>query len=175
MTRRAGFTLIEMSVVILVLAMMAAIIVPGVVSLVRSQKLESFRADSLRLTRQAREAAIERSRSVTLKWEDALIAEIPPNADEEEAQQIGRVEPPDEATLESVIKGADTVSEDEWTITFTPVGKAEEGAIVFESNGAKYFIKIEGETGRITAGRGDPPTTVTESWEAGELEKRSIQ
>lgn len=175
MRRRAGFTLIELSVVILVLAMMSAIIVPAVVSLLKSQKVESFKADALRLTRQARESAIERSRNVTLKWDGALIAEIPPNADEDEAQQIGRIELPDGMTVGSVFKGADEVVEDEWSVTFTPVGKGEEGSIVFESNGANYYIKIEGETGRITSGKGDPPTTLTESWEAGELEKRTVQ
>lgn len=175
MQRKAGFTLVELSAVILILALLAALVVPSVTAQVGSQRTASFRIDVKRLALQARERAVTTGRQATLRWDGALIAELEAAEEGDDPTQIARLELPDGTSMERATKNGADADLDGWTVIFFPSGRGQSGGLEWSSSGRLFHLTVEAPTGLATVTAGELPQTGPTEWEAGELEQRIAQ
>jgi prepilin-type N-terminal cleavage/methylation domain-containing protein len=164
MMRRRGFTLIELSVVITVIAMMAALVAPRLIALKDSRTARDAEAALLRLPVRARTEARQGKTTVVLRLDgDALILEKTPL--EGEPTEIARFSSP---ALTLSTEGADFT----WTVRAD--GTAERKTLtVQEGNSQKTLIlPAEGEPRWATTDETPDSATDTETWSAGERETR---
>jgi prepilin-type N-terminal cleavage/methylation domain-containing protein len=159
--RRRGFTLIELSVVITVIAMMAALVAPRLIALKDSRTARDAEAALLRLPVRARTEARQGKTTVALRLDgDALILEKTP-PDGSDPTEIARFSSP-ALTLST------EVADFNWTVRAD--GTAERKTLtVQEGNSQKTLIlPAEGEPRWATTDETPDSATDTETWSAGE-------
>ncbi len=176
--RRRGFTLIEMTVVITILAVMAASIMPNLVAIQQSRELRELEWTLQRLPAQARDEARLRNARVILRidGDDIVLSQVRTAVDgtddTAEMEEIKRVPLGKNLRIDAVRKGAETISSSEWEWNAYPDGSSDDANLdVLEGDTAKSLVlpasgEARWQTGEENAEGGD------DTWQAGEVEVR---
>lgn len=183
MSRRLGFSMVEVTVVLTVIVLVALVMVPRLTAMRDSQRVASFRLDAERIFREARAEAISRRTDLSLTWEDGLklseaISEssTQSGSNQNDSDQGGAailtvVNPDDAAEIEELRLYGETVGTDEWVVEFGATGSVAPAGISYSLNGRQLWVKVDAQ-GRVTSGEGEMPDESITDWEAGELEQR---
>jgi prepilin-type N-terminal cleavage/methylation domain-containing protein len=176
--RRRGFTLIEMTVVITILAVMAASIMPNLVAIKQSRELRELEWALQRLPAQARDEARQRNARVILRidGDDIVLSHVRTADggldDTAELEEIKRVPLGKNLRIDAVRKGSETISSSEWEWTAYPDGSSDDAnlAVIEGDNAKSLVLPANGEARWNTddengAGEDEP-------WQAGEVELR---
>lgn len=166
---RRGFTLIEMSVVVLIIALLAAAVAPNLVSLKTGRELRQFRSDLRQLAAQTRESAISTGKELDLSFGSNRFSVQP--ADTESTVVPRTLAVPDVVTTNRFeLAGADS-SEGEWTLRFYPDGTTDGGGVELREGQNAFALQIK-KSGEVLVVDGNLPDTTAEKWQAGEHEQR---
>lgn len=162
---RRAFTLIEMTVVISVLTLMALLITPNLVAMARSRD-QRVREDALqRLPAEARQEARRAKAPVQLRVDgDSVVAERAPVG--EDPQEFKRVT----ITVQSVRQGGEDQSLDNWTWTVYPDGSARAATLTVQADAVQKSLALTAD-GDAHWGA-DPNDDPDETWDAGEVALR---
>jgi hypothetical protein len=77
MTRRAGFTLLEICLVLFIGLLLISIAVPGIAAVLREQKLKRSFDEFDTFVHKARQRSVEERRAYALVWDDKGVALVP--------------------------------------------------------------------------------------------------
>jgi prepilin-type N-terminal cleavage/methylation domain-containing protein len=176
--RRRAFTLIEMTVVITILAVMSAAVMPNLVAIKRSRELRELEWALQRLPGQARDEARQRNARVFLSidGDDLVLSQITAangDADDSsEPEEIKRVPLGDNLRIDAVRKGTEIISSSEWKWTAYPDGSSDNAnlAVVEGDNTKSLVLPATGEARWNTDDENE--TGSDEPWQAGEVEQR---
>lgn len=178
-----GFTLIEMTVVVTILAMMAALIVPNLVAVRRGQQARELEAALLRLPTEARNEARRSGTAVTLRMEgETLVMERAPLTEdgiadpEADPESIRRVDLPEGVRLDAARQARENIDTASWSWVVYPDGSADAGGLEFaQGDGAENRRTLLLPAGPAEEARwqdGPLAEETEERWTAGELEAR---
>lgn len=177
MNRRLGFSLVEVTVVLAVIVLIALVMTPRLTAMRESQRVASFRLDAERLFREAKAEAASRRTDLVLTWDEGLkLGEaLSVDAEGEGADSGGSIRtvqnPDNAAEIEELRVNGVTVGTDEWSVGFGANGSVDPAGFSYSLNGRQLWIKIDGQ-GKVTSGEGTMPEESVTDWEAGELEQR---
>ena len=172
--RNRAFTLIEMTVVITVLALMAALIMPNMVAIKRSQELRVLEAAVRRLPSEAREESRRRNAPVSLRvdGQSLVMEQIATGEDAgSDPKEIKRVTLSDDLRVEEARQGSETMDLASWKWTNYPDGSANAGSVTFQAGTATKTLRLpaRGEA-EWTTGAEATPSPTEENWPAGDIE-----
>ncbi|MBX3117535.1 MAG: type II secretion system protein [Fimbriimonadaceae bacterium] len=170
--KRSGFTLIELGVVVLVLAMFSALAVPRLVAFQRAEDYQNFINRTKAIFGEARETAIERKAVFVLRVSGDQIELTEDGADEGQGQAIRTVPLPDGVQVDQVTLNGSTTNTETWLMAFYPDGTATRGGVQFDSDGRLFSMQVDDVTGRAAFIDGELPEQTQTKWEAGEREQR---
>lgn len=173
MSRRRGFTFVELSVVLIVIVLGSVIVAPRALAMIDGQRVNSFRQDVQRLFRQAKTEAQSRRTDLVLRWEDGLVLEQAAAEEGGEANVLARAEAPEGLVeFERATVGASEEDSSNWQLQFPSIGQPEQGGIQLSASGRPFWVRI-GPGGVIEFGDDElPPSEDTQEWPAGDLEIR---
>jgi len=174
---RAGFTLLEILLVVLVIGIIAGAFLPVAMDSVEGVRLRAATRDVIALNRYARARAILDQRPVAVLYDrgggllellqlppqdiplglmlDTPAARLLDDADLE-AEGVRSLRRRQLASFVSVreVSGAEQ-QDDTWFVIYTPAGMTDPHSIVLEDNrGDRLRISVNGMTGDITLGEG---------------------
>jgi len=174
-SKRRGFTLIELSVVIVLIALFAAVILPKLVVVRDSQRAAAFRTDMTRFFREARETSISSRRVVEVRYSGSAweMVQIPDETDDADEQTLERLAMPAGAEATSFRLQERDVTSDEFLVRCYPDGSTSDAALQWGTGADTYVLRIKGNSGSVTMARGSIEDEVDPTWPAGELEKRA--
>lgn len=174
MRRASGFTLIEVSVVIVVIAAMAVLVLPNMVAIEQSRQRRAAESALQRLPAEAREESRRLKAPVTVRVEgDELVMErwfVGEDAGRE-PEEIKRISLYGSVKIENVRQGSESYSPDEWEWTAYPDGSSPSANLeVTEGESTKMlYFPPDGDGRWLLDGEEDP----TEGgWDAGEVQVR---
>jgi prepilin-type N-terminal cleavage/methylation domain-containing protein len=170
---RRGFTLIEMSVVITVLSVMAALILPNMVAIQRSRELRLLKAQIQRLPQEAKMEARKSNAPIVLRVDaDALVMERIPVGDEagDDPVEIRRVALNSDIRAERARKGQETIDLASWEWRVYPDGSCASTNLEFSEGDLTEALVIE-TAGDAYWATGDEVDQEQE-WAAGDIETR---
>lgn len=172
---RRGFTLIELSVVIVLIALFAAVIMPKLIVVKNSQEAAAFRTDITRFFREARESSITSRRVVEVRYTSGAwdMVRMPGEAEDAEEQSIKRLEMPDGAEATNFRLQNRDVSGDEFLVRCFPDGTTSDASLEWGNGEETYVLKVNGNSGNVTMARGSIEDEADPTWPAGEIEKRA--
>lgn len=174
-TSNRGFTLIELSVVVTLMAIFAAVVVPNLVRAQEGQQERAFFDSLRRIAIEGRTRAIDSRQTVTLRYDESTRRfELAQDAAEEPGtQERARNMPsalcPAGVQVSLFRNGESNSNASDWEVVFYPDGRATPGGIEMEWASSTYALQIDAR-GTSTLVRGN--LTSESSWEAGELERR---
>lgn len=165
--RRRGFTLVELSVVIVLMAMFAAAMVPRVATVVTSQARRGYRLNVLRLVNKAHEEAIRTRQTVTVKSDSGTFRLS--SATESEETVIESVEPVNGVEVTHFVQGGNEIGEAEWAMAFYPDGTCDGGSFQFDEGQDSKTVSVRKRDGKVTVTEGDLSNAQPEDieWDAG--------
>ena len=198
--RRRGYTLMEMSVVVVILVVIAALVLPNISANQRTERAQAYLSGLRDAAVQARDHAVTSGRTVVMSYDEGQkeisLAEeaegtsfsMAPKTSSDRATLDSARTAPDNTTStgETVIKhltlpdgltvngfkldGKDSTSA-EWQLHFYADGGTDSGGLEIDDNGATYSLVVSNK-GIARLIRDKFPEASTEKWEAGEYEKR---
>jgi prepilin-type N-terminal cleavage/methylation domain-containing protein len=171
---KKGFTLIEISVVIVLLALLAALIMPNLVAVKASRERNAFRSELRRLAVSAREDAILRSSIRVLRYEDGSNAFLTSTVSEDgtPADSGRSVALPEGVRVDSFRVGAREVAGGEWEMRFQIDGSTEGGGVELSDGAFVYSLRFA-EDGTVRLLEEELPNLSDERWSAGSYEQRT--
>lgn len=169
---RRGFTLIELSAVILLLVILSALILPSVVSQKASWTTRAF-VDALpRIAMQTRERAISEGVTTKLTYDGTGKQLVAYEEKTNEAdQQFANVSVPDTVQVQNFYLKGQTSSAGDWTLHFYPDGKSDGGAVETNDNGRMRTLVVD-KYGIAKLVEGPAPSFDEDRWPAGDYEHR---
>ena len=171
---RRGFTLVEMVAVTVVLAMVAAIVMPNLAAMTRGQAVRSFRAALPRMVTQARELAIQQGSEVTIRFDNgSFVIERAAQDQNDDAQQISRVQVPGDVTPSKFEVGGSEAGDGDWAVKFYADGKADSAGVEFAEGNSFWYMLTDAQTGKARLLNGEMPVQADEEWEAGTYVQRT--
>ena len=175
-SKKRGFTLVEMGVVVLIVALFAAMVMPAMARWRAGEEYRSFPGRLLRFVGRAKQEAIERKQSRSIAY-DATTSEFKMTyIDPETAvdQESGRLAVPVEMELGRLVYLGNDSSVDSWKLTFYQDGTSDDGG--FEVRNQDQYISITTDAlGHIKMMRDALPEQSDVRWTAGENEVRAQQ
>ena len=170
--KRRGFTLVELSVIVIILAMFAASTAPNMASMIEGGKRRGFRQSVLTLIRQAKEEAVTRGQVVWFASTSDAGFEISTTIDDQETT-LKEITPVDGVTAANFMKAGAAGGEGDWRVAFYPDGTCEGGSFEFQEAGATRSVSISKRNGGVTLADGEVDTSKDpdQEWQAGEYEK----
>lgn len=174
MSLRLAYTLIEMMVVIVVLTLIAAIAVPNLAAMVKSQRKHDYLAAVERLALQARNAAVRSGNTMVLVAnENGGFSLQESDGGEEGARSVGEVQPVDELEPTRFVLRGDEVGAGDWSVRFFADGTADEASVEFTEKESTWHLSLDKRTGRARIVAGSAPDPQDDRWEAGTYVQRS--
>jgi prepilin-type N-terminal cleavage/methylation domain-containing protein len=168
MTYRRGYTLIELSAVIVVLALLAVLITPNLGrSLVANQR-RGYRAGVLRLIEDAKMRAAQGGTTVTLRAGENggfQIGSTNANGEETVLQSLSPVNGIETSAL--FLKDGTEASAD-WAVNFYADGSCDGGSIDLAENGSAIRYQIKPATAMVAIVSTDSEIQ-EDRWKAGEF------
>ncbi|MGV3618265.1 MAG: pilus assembly FimT family protein [Fimbriimonas sp.] len=180
MRNRRGFTLVEMSAIVVIVTLFAALAAPNLLSRQRTREVTAFFVRLPDLAVYAREYAQREDRIVRVRFDEAqriFVAEADAavsttNQEEsDEAQTIRQVSLPEDLEATSFRQEDESVSPGEWEITFYPDGRSDGADVEIDDDGRIRSISVSPE-GTVRLEQGALPTINERRWPAGEREQR---
>ncbi len=156
--RKRGFTLIELSVVIVILAMMAALVVPNIATAITGGRSRLYVQSVSDIVRQAREEAVFRKATVSLNRTDDGAFQLSTNQDGQ-TTQIKQTQTSADVTASAFESGGQSMSEGDWTVKFYADGTCDGGAFQLDANGASAAYRIRRSDGHLSITQGALDTT----------------
>jgi type II secretory pathway pseudopilin PulG len=171
--QRRSFTLIEATVVITILALLAALVLPNVVAMKRSRDVQSLKASVLRLPAEALNEARKSKLAVTLRAEgsDTLIMERA-GAEGEDSTEVKRLSLSQDLQLDAATSEGQSVDLGTWEWTVYPDGSAKAGHLELLEGNRILDLRLPGEGELPRWNTATTTQTDDERWSAGELEQR---
>lgn len=170
--RRRGFTLIEITTVILVLSMIAAIVLPSVAATMKSQRMRSYLSDLERLTLEASAIARQSGEIVSLVSDGEGSFQIQREVDGEDPAPLSQVTPIPGVQVVNHRLGSDDLGSEEWSIRFYSDGTADAGGVLIEESAEQWALVVDPKSARGRVQRGELPEMATDQWEAGDYVQR---
>jgi Tfp pilus assembly protein FimT len=165
-SRRKGYTLVELSVVLLILMMVVAIITPRMVNAMQAQKERQYRREVLELLRYAREDAIQSGESRTVTVRDDALEVLAENADS--VQALRSLPTLDGMELGSFVSNGDSASQGDWSVTFYPSGESDGGYFSVASGSYEMVYNITEQGLVAIVEPNDESLSAEGKWEAGD-------
>jgi len=165
--RRRGFTFVELSVVIIVMAMFAALTVPNIASTIESGKRRGFRQAVLSLIREARAEAVSRKQPVAMSYtDDGFELTVTTNDQDEVIKSIDKVDGVDASHFTT---NGDETADTSWRCSFYPDGTCDGGSFEFDEASDSQTVTIAKRDGHILLNDGqyDESTNPDQEWDAG--------
>jgi prepilin-type N-terminal cleavage/methylation domain-containing protein len=170
---RRAFTLVELTVVVVVLAMFAAMVVPRMTAMRESQRQRAFLEGMRRIAVEAREAAVAERTPTALTFDE--------NAGRFEVVRVGESDERERALRSlTLVRDAQvtelrvesrTLTGAEWQLRFFPDGRSEGGGLEIELGNRPIAIHVA-PSGVVRWIEGRLPPADQERWPAGDLEHR---
>lgn len=164
---RRAFTMIEIMVVILVLALLAASIMPNVASVVDSNRRRSYRLAVPRMVGEGHNYAVQRGQIVTMQVNENEGFELVTQGEEDE-QVIRTLAAVDGVSVDSLLAADGSDPGQEWQVNFYPDGTSDGGVIEMSDAGMVYRYQVVKASSKVRLI--DPEELLEEDkWQAGEL------
>ena len=167
---RAGFTLIELIVVLFILLLLTAAVVPRVVALQQSRRLKDAEGRVIRLPAEAANEAVRSGKPVRLRVDgaDLVLDRAPVGAAPEEFKRaaLGR-----DLRVSAVTQNGQPAGAASWQWTVYPDGSADSGGIEFAEGTAQKSLRLSSD-GSARWIAGSLPAEAPERWPAGSLLSR---
>jgi prepilin-type N-terminal cleavage/methylation domain-containing protein len=191
MKRGRGFTLVEMTVVLVVLVVMVSLIAPNIFSMQSAQAQRSSYGKALDFARQAREDAIESGTTYALAYDPSksqflIKRQAPPDSS---ATSAGNLPPPAPRPLANVQSVSDlqdvtslqlpegveankfqaqdnSVDPSSWLVHFYPDGTSDGGGVEIARGQAIDSLQVT-QDGLPTLVEGELPDASEQQWQAG--------
>lgn len=173
--REYGITFVELLIVVVVVAVMAAAIMPRVAAFEASRQLEADEASIIRLPGEAKVQAAKAQLPVRLRIDgNAFVMEQIPieNGTYGDPQMIQQLQIPQDVTVGTMELNGQTVNSGDWIWLAYPDGASDEAAIEFnEGSVQKSLIMPANSNSRWIAG--PIPDEGQQKWSAGQLAVRT--
>jgi general secretion pathway protein H len=166
--RQRGFTLVEMSAVIIVLALMAAAITPRLAATIEANKVREYRRNVINLFGQARENAVRTGQTTSVSHNEGEFRMQ--SGTEDSANVMERVESIETVRAENFEVAGSPSGDGDWQVSFYPDGTCDGGGFELSEGGSTESIRILKRTGQIYRNDGDLAATEDPEarWNAGE-------
>jgi len=169
---RRGFTLIEVLVVITILALAAAIVVPSLPSMVKSQRKRDFFAGLQRMSFEAVNIAKTSGQPVRLVADTNGSFQLQQDNADAESQSLRTLPPVDGIAATSFNAGDGSLDATAWEVSFYRDGTSSGGSVRFEEGTATWTFRIDKKDGRGEVVSGDAEEEPEDRWEAGDRIQR---
>jgi prepilin-type N-terminal cleavage/methylation domain-containing protein len=169
MTRRA-FTLIEMVIVCVVLVLMAAIVIPNMIGMMRSRALFAEEQAVLRVPRDVRSQAVHDKLPVLLRV-DGNVLVVDRHKDEGDDEEITRIRL-DALQIRSARLNGKSVDMSSWKWTVYPDGTSDTGGLEFAEGATQKSLALSANADARWV-QGTLPDTSDDTWQAGQLQTRN--
>ncbi|MBV6458132.1 MAG: hypothetical protein HONBIEJF_01255 [Fimbriimonadaceae bacterium] len=169
---KRGFTLIEVLVVITVLALAAAIVVPSLPSMLKSQRKRDFFAGLERMTFEAVNIAKTSGQPVRLIASENGSFQLQQDNAEAEPQSLRTVSAVEGISATAFNSGSGSLDANSWEVTFYRDGTSSGGNVRFEEGSAVWTFRVDKKDGRGEVISGDAEEEPEERWEAGDRIQR---
>jgi prepilin-type N-terminal cleavage/methylation domain-containing protein len=175
---RRGFTLIEMSAIIAIVTLFAALATPSFLARQRTREVTAFFVRLPDLAVYAREVAQRDERTVRVRFDEGqnlFIADIDGEVDEtgveNEPSTVRQVPMPPDVRTTNFRQEENSVNAGEWELTFYPDGRSDGGAVELDDNG-RIRSMVVAPDGTVRLQEGAMPTIDERRWPAGDREQR---
>jgi general secretion pathway protein H len=148
----AGFTLLEMTAVVAIVAMLAAVLLPSMPRTTSRQRLAGFAVQTAALLKADRTAAVQRSSQVNAQIDAA--GRVIRSGSTGRAPQI-----PADVAFQAVLPRTCNERPAHATISFFPTGMSCGGTIMLSRLGAGFEIRVNWLTGGIEVAAREMPAT----------------
>jgi prepilin-type N-terminal cleavage/methylation domain-containing protein len=190
--RKRGYTLIEISVVLVVLVVFSALIVPNVIRMGPQQQQRALYGSLLDFARQARQGAIETGQTYALAFDSAKSEFVmrrepsstaatqsnttlpaPAGRPLANVQSVSDLEDVKDLPLPSGIQansfrvGTDSPDASSWLIHFYPDGTSDAGGVELTPGGTNYKSLVITADGLASVVDGSLPDPSDQTWTAG--------
>ncbi len=167
---RRGYTLIEMSVVVTIIALLALVVVPNFTAIRRSRAYFDLEASIIRTPTDAYNEARNSKRPVQIRFDGTslVIERVIVDSDPEE---VKRIELTSDIQVESVQLGSSSSDLSSWKWTVYPDGSADSAGVSFIT-GSSHKSLVLHKDGKSQWMDGDLPDSSDDKWQAGEIQKR---
>ncbi|AIE87567.1 prepilin-type N-terminal cleavage/methylation domain-containing protein [Fimbriimonas ginsengisoli] len=170
---RRGFTLIEVSVVITIIVVLAALVTPNLSNMLASRQVRTFVNALPDIAGQTRDAARNQGVTTKLTYDDSahqLIASIERvNQDDE---TITSLAVPNPVQIQAFQADGQQKSAGDWTLHFYSDGHSDGGGVETNDAGMLRSLVVD-RNGVATLVRGPLPDATEERWPAGDYEHRT--
>lgn len=170
--RSRGFTLIELSVVILILALLSASVVPRLIALRQGDEVRKFRSDLATSVVDARSRAMQSNQTISLSFEESERRFQLTNASDDDADRaLESITLPSGLEIQALrLRSTETPAGD-WTLNFYADGSCDGGGIEVSLDGRIVSLSVS-QTGAPRWLEDELPEAEQDRWQAGELEVR---
>jgi type II secretory pathway pseudopilin PulG len=167
---RRAYTLVELTIILVVLVLMAALVVPNLLSMLRSRSIFAEEQAVLRAPLTARTLARRSKVAVALKLQGNAIV-IEKHKDDNSDEEVKRV-PLDSLRVRSTHKNGNAEDQGTWKWTVYPDGTSDTGGIEFAEGAVKKSLALSANADARWVD-GDLPNTSDDTWQAGQLQTRN--
>jgi prepilin-type N-terminal cleavage/methylation domain-containing protein len=171
---RRAFTLVEVTIVVALIGVMAIAILPRFAALQSGQATRDFTSALLRVGTDARLIAIETGQTAQVRYDDErrMIVFESIDPDTLAATERKAVALPELVSLSAFTIDGRFVSATDWTPQFYPDGSGLDAGIEVEDGAYVFHVNIEGRDGSATRALDRLEESSQKEWQAGELEQR---
>ncbi len=171
--KKAGFTLIELTVVIFIVALFSALFAPNVAAFLKGDEYRTFRAETKSAFGFARESAIQAKAPHRVRiQESSRTIEVIRQGTDGQDQTVRTVDMAQQVTVSKVTLNGQDSNTETWEVTFYPDGSATKAGLELSTDGQLFAVQVNEVTGRSTFIDGELPEDTESRWEAGEREQR---
>lgn len=180
--RNRGFTIVEVTLVVVIIAVVASAVFPSIAAIQRSQAAIGFRQALESVAQKARTQAIQQNRATKILlnnegqvgWDYA--EEAISETDTTEELELGQVRDPVQptATTEFTIfeVNREDVNQGDWEVGFFPDGTADRAYLEFTMDDETFVLIVNPNSGSTRVIRGTIDEQTSNEWDAGEIERR---
>jgi len=171
---KRAYTLIELSVVIAVLALLAAAVTPLLSSFTQSQRYHSFISQLATIGAQTREEAIALAKPVDLEFDGSANQFKIHTLDENGSDKfLNTVQLPGGYSAQRFQLSGKESDAGEWKLTFYPDGSSDGGGVQVTQGADTITLYSDPTTGRTVLNHDPLPDPTTLSWTAGDYIHRA--
>lgn len=171
---RSGFTLIEASVIILIVGMMAAAIVPKLLAFTRSNVARSFVQKLAAIGGEARELAITTNKPVDIEYDSAANQFKLHTLDAQGADKyLDTLALGAGLQTQRFMLGTKDSDPSSWKLMFYPDGSSDGGGVQLGQQSSSLSLYVDSTTGYSTVMQDQLPDPTVLTWTAGDYVHRA--
>lgn len=170
--RRRAFTLIELTVVILILALLAASIMPNVATAIESNRRRNFRLAVPRMMSDAHNRAVQSGQPVFMSTNTDDGFQLTNTQDGQDDNVLQTLDAVDGVTIDSLLAADGSEPSDDWKVGFYPDGTSDGGIVELNDSGTTYRYQIVKASSRVKR-LGEDDQVEEDKWPAGDLAIRT--